>query len=102
MRFEDNYLARVRRGIVLAWQRGAVVRGNRFDLVDIALAADSASADAEIQGNVFLRAERWFILAPRLTAGGNYWATPDLAAARRRVQGEVSLEPWFPASAAGF
>lgn len=102
MRFEDNYLARVRRGIVLTWQQGAVVRGNRFDLVDIALAADSASADAEIQGNVFLRAERWFILAPRLTAGGNYWATPDLAAARRRVQGEVSLEPWFPASAAGF
>jgi parallel beta-helix repeat protein len=102
MRVEDNYLAGLRRGIVLAWQRGAVVRGNRFDLVDVALAADSASADAEVRGNVFLRAERWFIQAPRLTAGGNYWATPDLAAARRQVQGEVRLEPWFPAAAAGF
>jgi len=51
---------------------------------------------------VFLRATGWFIDAPDLAAGGNYWATADAQRAAARVRGRVSVLPWRPASAAGY
>ena len=54
------------------------------------------------RGNVFLRAARWFIDAPDLVAGGNYWATADASRAAAQVRGRVSVLPWKPASAAGY
>jgi hypothetical protein len=52
--------------------------------------------------NVFLRATRLFVRADSLDAGHNYWGTSDAAAARSRTAGKVTLEPFLPASAAGF
>jgi hypothetical protein len=55
-----------------------------------------------VTGNVFLRASGWFIDAPDLAAGGNYWATADASAASARVRGRISVLPWQPASVAGY
>ncbi len=99
---DDNILAGVERGLVLRRTAHVRVRGNTFDNLDEGLVADSAGADAQVTGNVFLRAQRWFISAPALTAGSNYWATATEAEARARVNGAVILAPWFPASAAGY
>ena len=63
---------------------------------------DGAGHGTEVTGNVFLRASRWFIDAPDLVAGGNYWATADAARATALVHGRVSVLPWKPASAAGY
>jgi hypothetical protein len=57
---------------------------------------------SEVSGNIFLRASRWFIEAPDLAAGGNYWATSDASAATAKVKGRISVLPWRPASAAGY
>jgi parallel beta-helix repeat protein len=99
---DDNIIAGVTRGLVLERTVQARVRGNTFDNVDVALVADSAARDAQVTGNVFLRVQRWFILAPALTAGSNYWATATEAEAVARVRGAVVVSPWFPASAAGY
>jgi len=78
------------------------VRGNTFDAVDEAFVADSAGRDAQVTGNIFLRAQRYFIVAPSLRAGSNYWATATEAEAVARTKGSVVVAPWFPASAAGY
>jgi hypothetical protein len=99
---DGNYLARLDRGIVLQHTHQARLRDNILDGVGDALVADSASADAQVTGNVFLRAIRHFIVAPRLSAGGNYWAAASEAATRERIDGTVSVTPWRPARDAGY
>jgi hypothetical protein len=63
---------------------------------------DSVGGDTEVSGNVFLRAIRLFIRAPRLVAGGNYWGTASEAAAAGKIQGAVTITPWHSASEAGY
>jgi parallel beta-helix repeat protein len=99
---DGNTIAEVTRGLVLQRTAHARVRGNTFDAVDEALVADSVGRDAQVTGNVSLRAQRYFIVAPSLTAGSNYWATASEAEAAARVKGAVVVAPWFPASAAGY
>jgi parallel beta-helix repeat protein len=101
-RIDDNLLAGVGQGIVLRGVTGSRVRGNVFDGVGDGLVVDGAGHGTEVSGNIFLRASGWFIDAPDLVAGGNYWATPDAARAAARVRGRVSVLPWKPASAAGY
>ena len=101
-RIDDNMLAGVDRGIELAGVGGSRVRGNVFDGVGEGLVVDGAGHASEVTGNVFLRAARWFIDAPDLVAGGNYWATADASHAAARVHGRVSVLPWKPASEAGY
>lgn len=102
VRIDDNVLGRLGRGIVLEQTRQARVRGNLFDRVGVGLTADGDAGATEVSGNVFLRATYWYIDAPALAAGGNYWATSDPAAAAARVRGRVTVLPWRPASAAGY
>ena len=71
-------------------------------LVADGLVLDGAGHATEVTGNIFLRASRWFIEAPDLAAGGNYWATADASAATAKVKGRISVLPWKPASAAGY
>ena len=99
---DDNIIAGVARGLVLQRTAQARVRGNTFDNLDEGLVADSTARDAQVTGNVFLRAQKWFIVAPSLMAGSNYWATATEAEAKSRVSGAVTVAPWFPASAAGY
>jgi parallel beta-helix repeat protein len=101
-RIDDNLLAGVDRGIVLSGVIGSRVRGNVFDGVGDGRVVDGAGHGTEVSGNVFLRASGWFIDAPDLVAGGNFWATPDAPRAAARVRGRVSVLPWKPASAAGY
>jgi len=101
-RIDDNLLAGVGQGIVLRGVTGSRVRGNVFDGVGDGLVVDGAGHGTEVSGNIFLRASGWFIDAPDLVAGGNYWATSDAARAAARVRGRVSVLPWKPASAAGY
>lgn len=101
-RVDDNYLAQLSRGLVLESSRRTHVRGNLFDGVGDGLVADSASGDAILGGNIFLRATRLFIVAAHLNAGGNFWATPSAAAARERVRGDVTIDPWRSAREAGY
>ena len=99
---DDNVIAGVARGLVLRRTAQARVRGNTFDGLDEGIVADSTARDAQVTGNVFLRAQKWFIVAPALTAGSNYWATKSEADAVARVSGGVIVAPWFPAAAAGY
>lgn len=101
-RIDDNVLARLERGIVVERTTRAQVRGNLFDGVGNGLMVDGAGHATEVTGNVFLRASNWFIEAPDLAAGGNYWATADASAASAKVKGRISVLPWKPASAAGY
>jgi len=101
-RLDDNMLGGVQQGIVLRGVTNSRVRGNVFDGVGDGLVVDGAGHGTEVSGNVFLRASSWFIDAPDLVAGGNYWATPDAAQAAAKVRGRVSVLPWRPASAAGY
>ena len=101
-RIDDNVLARLQQAIVLQRTARAQLRGNLFDRVGDGLVIDGDGHASEVTGNVFLRASRWFIDAPDLAAGGNYWATKDAAAATAKVKGRVSVLPWRPASAAGY
>jgi hypothetical protein len=66
------------------------------------LVLDGEGHATEVSGNIFLRAARWFIEAPDLAAGGNYWATADVSGATAKVKGRISVLPWKPASAAGY
>jgi parallel beta-helix repeat protein len=101
-RIDDNVLARLERGIVLEQTTRAQLRGNLFDGVGDGLVLDGAGHATEVTGNIFLRASRWFIEAPDLTAGGNYWATADASSATAKVKGRISILPWKPATAAGY
>jgi parallel beta-helix repeat protein len=101
-RIDDNLLSGVARAVVLRGVADSRVRGNVFDGVGDGLVVDGAGHGTEVSGNVFLRATGWFIDAPDLMAGGNYWATPDAPHAAARVRGRISVLPWKPASAAGY
>ena len=101
-RIDDNVLGGTARGIVLQGTTGSRVRGNVFDGVGDGLLVDGVGHGTEVTGNVFLRAQGWFIDAPDLSAGGNFWATADASAASARVRGRVSVLPWRPATAAGY
>lgn len=97
-----NTLGGVTDGIVLAQSRGITVVGNVFDGVGDALVGDSVAIDASVTGNIFLAARGWFIDAPDLNAGGNFWGTADARAAQARVRGRVTVLPWRPVSDAGY
>lgn len=101
-RVDDNMLSGVGRGVVLRGVTGSRVRGNVFDGVGDGLVVDGAGHATEVSGNVFLKASGWFIDAPDLAAGGNYWATPNAARASSRVRGRVTVLPWRSASEAGY
>ena len=101
-RIDDNMLNGVEQGVVLRGVIDSRVRGNVFDGVGDGLVVDGVGHGTEVSGNVFLKAGGWFIDAPDLMAGGNYWATPDARRAVARVRGRVSVLPWKPASAAGY
>lgn len=101
-RIDDNVLARLEQGIVLERTTLAQLRGNLFDGVGDGLVLDGMGHATEVTGNIFLRASRWFIDAPDLAAGGNYWATADASSATSKVKGRISVLPWRPASAAGY
>ena len=101
-RIDDNVVGGVEQGIVLQGTTGSRVRGNMLDGLVDGLVIDNVGHGTEVTGNVFLRASGWFIDAPDLAAGGNYWATADAAAASARVRGRISVLPWRPASAAGY
>jgi parallel beta-helix repeat protein len=97
----DNVLSRLERGVILERTTQARLRGNLFDDVGDGLVADAAAQDAEVVGNIFLRASQSFVQAPSLRAGGNYWGTASADSTLPRVRGRVSITPWWPASAAG-
>src|SRR5690606_13619073 len=99
---DDHVLARLERGLVLGRTGRVGLRGNLFDGTRTGLVADSAARSAMVKGNIFLRASGLFIEALSLDAGGNYWGTPDAAAAQARVAGGVTVEPWHPARDAGY
>ncbi|HEY3011528.1 MAG TPA: NosD domain-containing protein [Gemmatimonadales bacterium] len=101
-RIDDNVLTRLEQGIVLERTTRAQLRGNLFDGVGDGLVLDGEGHASEVTGNIFLRATRWFIDAPDLAAGGNYWATADASSATSKVKGRISVLPWKPASAAGY
>jgi parallel beta-helix repeat protein len=101
-RIDDNVLSRLERALVVQRTTLAQVRGNVFDGVGVGLIIDGDGHGSEVTGNVFLRASQWFIEAPDLAAGGNYWATADASTATAKVKGRVSVLPWKPASAAGY
>ena len=101
-RIDDNVLARLEQGVVLERTTRAQLRGNLFDGVGDGLVLDGTGHATEVTGNIFLRASRWFIDAPDLAAGGNYWATSDPTEATAKVRGRISVLPWKPATAAGY
>jgi len=101
-RIDDNVIGGAEQGIVLQGTSGSRVRGNLLDGLVDGLVIDNTGHGTEVTGNVFLRASGWFIEAPDLAAGGNYWATADAAAASARVKGRISVLPWRSASAAGY
>ncbi len=101
-RVDDNVLARLERGLVVERTSQLRVRGNLFDGVGEGLVADSAAREAEVSGNVFLRARGVFIRAPELEAGGNFWGTATAAEAAARTTGRVNIAPWRPAAEAGY
>ncbi len=101
-RIDDNVITRIAQGIVLQETTGSRLRGNVLDGVGDGIVVDGAGHATEVTGNVFLRTSGWFIDAPDLAAGGNYWATADASAAAARVRGRISVLPWRPASVAGY
>lgn len=101
-RIDDNMLSRVQQAVVLRGVTDSRVRGNVFDGVGDGLVIDGTGHATTVSGNVFLRASGWFIDAPDLVAGGNYWATGDARQAAAKVRGRISVLPWKPASAAGY
>ncbi|MEO8199007.1 MAG: NosD domain-containing protein [Gemmatimonadota bacterium] len=101
-RVHDNTIARVTVGMSMEKTTHSKIRGNLFDAVGDGLTVDEAGSDAELSGNIFLRADRMFIRAPHLDAGGNFWGTANETATGSRVEGQVNLKPWRPASAAGY
>lgn len=99
---DDNVLANLDRGVILERTTQARLRGNLFDGVGDGLVVDADGHDAEIVGNIFLRAAQSFVQAPVLNAGSNYWGAASADSTRPRVKGNVNILPWWPASAAGY
>jgi parallel beta-helix repeat protein len=101
-RIDDNVLGGMEQGISLSGTTATRLRGNVLDRMGSAVVIDEAGHGTELTGNVFLRASRWFIEAPDLSAGGNYWAASDVASTTSKVKGRISVLPWKPASLAGY
>lgn len=101
-RVDDNVFARLARAVALERTSQARLRGNLFDGVEDGIVADTHSTAVELAGNVFLRATGFFVRAPVLDAGGNFWGTATAAEARERVHGKINVEPWRPAREAGY
>jgi parallel beta-helix repeat protein len=101
-RVADNTIAKVAQGVVLEHTTRGRLRGNLFDGVDDGIVADSASGGLEVTGNVFLSARRWFIDAPVLDAGGNFWAAPDAETVGRKLRGRITVQPFRKAQEAGY
>jgi parallel beta-helix repeat protein len=101
-RIDDNVLGGMEEGISLSGTTASRLRGNVLDRMASAVVIDEAGHGTELTGNVFLRASRWFIEAPDLSAGGNYWAAADVASTNAKVKGRISVLPWKPASLAGY
>jgi len=101
-RIDDNVLGGMEQGISLSGTTATRLRGNILDRMASAVVIDEAGHGTELTGNVFLRASRWFIDAPDLSAGGNYWAAADVASTTAKVRGRISVLPWKPASLAGY
>jgi parallel beta-helix repeat protein len=101
-RIDDNVLAGLERGLVLEQTAQSKVRGNLFDDNGEALTVDSVGQHTEVTGNIFLRPGRWFISAPVLDAGRNFWGTASAEASARLVNGRIRLDPWRSAAEAGF
>jgi len=99
---DDNVLGDLERGIVLEETTQSKLRGNVFDRVTEGLVVDSTGRKTEVRGNFFLRARRWFISAPVLDAGGNYWGAATPAATLPRLYGEIVIQPWTAAAEVGF
>jgi parallel beta-helix repeat protein len=101
-RVDDNTVSRFGRGLVLQGTTQARVRGNVFDGDNESLVADVAARDAVVQGNIFLRPGRFYVIAPELNAGGNFWGSASEEATGEKVSGNVVLAPWSSASSAGY
>jgi parallel beta-helix repeat protein len=101
-RITDNTISRFGRGLVLQGTTQARVRGNVFDSDNESLVADVQSKDAIVQGNVFLRPGRFYVIAPELNAGGNFWGSISEEATGEKISGNVVLAPWQAAAAAGY
>ncbi len=101
-RVDDNTISRFGRGLVLQGTTQARVRGNVFDSDNESLVADAAAKDAVVQGNVFLRPGRFYVIAPELNAGGNFWGSVTEEATGEKISGSVVLAPWQGAAAAGY
>ena len=101
-RVDDNTISRFGRGLVLQGTTQARVRGNVFDSDAESLVADAAAKDAVVQGNVFLRPGRFYVIAPELNAGGNFWGSVTEEATGEKISGNVVLAPWQGAAAAGY
>jgi len=101
-RVDDNTISRFGRGLVLQGTTQARVRGNVFDSDNESLVADAAAKDAVVQGNVFLRPGRFYVIAPELNAGGNFWGSVTEEATGEKISGNVVLAPWQGAAAAGY
>ena len=101
-RVDDNVFAKLTQAVVLERTTQARIRGNLFDGVVDGIVIDSETNAVELAGNVFLRASGFFVRAPEVDAGGNFWGTGSAAEARLRVDGKVNVEPWRPAREAGY
>ncbi len=101
-RVDDNVFARLGRALILERTSQVRLRGNLFDDVADGIVADSETSGVQLAGNVFLRATGFFVRAPELDAGGNFWGTASAAEARNRVWGKVNVDPWRPAREAGY
>jgi parallel beta-helix repeat protein len=101
-RVDDNVLANVDRGLVVERTSQSWIRGNLFDGVRTGLLVDSVSSTLRVSGNIFLRAREWFVDAPRLDVGGNFWGAPGAAETQAQLRGQLTVEPWQPAAAAGY
>ena len=101
-RVSDNTLSRFGRGLVLQGTTQLRVRGNVFDGNSEGLVADATAKDAVVQGNIFLRPGRFYVIAPELNAGGNYWDSASEEDTSEKVSGNVVLAPWQGADKAGY
>jgi parallel beta-helix repeat protein len=101
-RVDDNVFAKLGRAVVLERTSQVRLRGNLFDGVADGIVADSETNGVQLAGNVFLRASGFFVRAPELDAGGNFWGTASAAEAMNRVWGKVNVEPWRPAREAWY
>lgn len=97
-----NSVSRAERGVVIERTTDATIVANVFDDLGDGLVGDGSAIDARVSANVFLTVRGWYIDAPDLNAGGNYWATADARTAQSRVRGRVTVLPWRPASEAGY